>query len=346
VWPRYKAKINVVIGSIERHSVLMTEEVSLANISEAHAARIADMDRWERNFEFQETQDFNSVHSYLSPNLYDDELDRLQRRICERTGRWLQREQVLKDWLDASNAATRVLWMQGIPGAGKTHIASTIVEKLRQSSKTVLFAFLSYKQNYVTPISIIHSLMFQLAIGDDQFNESLKRDLRAKISNTFRSSRRNLKSNTRFACETLKELLKCVGPIYVVLDGLDEISKSEYMVDILNELLQVLDDSTEVKLFISSRGHDEIRRTLKKASAKEIRVDEKNSGCIHAYVSVTTENWLSQSGYDQKDCGEIRSLLNPLSTKARGISENQDQSYLRLRAKTFRHVSIRESRHG
>ncbi|KAJ5175558.1 NACHT nucleoside triphosphatase [Penicillium canariense] len=319
VWPRYKAKINVVVSSIERHSLLMTEEVSLANISEARAARIADMDRWQRTFEFQEAQDFLSVQSYISPNLYDDELDRLQRRICERTGRWLQREQVLNYWLDASNAATRVLWMQGIPGAGKTHIASMMVEKLRQSSKTVLFAFLSYRGNDVTPVSIIHSLMFQLAIGDDQFNESLKRDLRAKISNAFRSSQRNLKSNTRFARETLTELLKCVGPAYIILDGLDEVSKSEYMVDILNELLQVLDDSTEVKLFISSRAQEEIGRTLKKASAKEIRVDERNSGCIHAYVSVTTENWLSQSGYDQKDCGEIKSLLTPLSTKARGM---------------------------
>ncbi|OOQ87200.1 NACHT domain protein [Penicillium brasilianum] len=319
VWPRYKAKINLVINSIERHSVLMTEEVTLANITEAHAARVADMDHWQQTFEFQETQDFNGVHAYISPTLYDDELDKFRRRICERTGRWLQREEALKEWMDASHAATRVLWMHGIPGAGKTHIASMMVEKLRQSSKIVLFAFLNYKKNDVTPVSIIHSLMFQLAIGDGQIDDLLKRDLRAKISHKFRSSQRNLKSNTQFARETLTELLKCVGPVFIVLDGLDEVSKSEYMVDILNELLKVLEDSTEVKFLISSRAQDEIRRTLKRASAKEIRVDEKNSGCIHAYVTVTTDKWLSQSPFDPKDCDEIRTLLSPLSTKARGM---------------------------
>jgi hypothetical protein len=132
-----------------------------------------------------------------------------------------------------------------------------------------------------------------------------------------------LKSNTQFARETLTELLKCVGPVFIVLDGLDEVSKSEYIVDILNELLKVLEDSTEVKFFISSRAQEDIGRMLKKASVKEIRVDEKNSGCIHAYVTVTTDKWLSQSRFDPKDCDEIRNLLSPLSTKARGIAEHQ-----------------------
>jgi hypothetical protein len=132
------------------------------------------MNHWQRTFEFQEMQDFNGVHAYISPTLYDDELDKLRRRICERTGRWLQREEALKEWMDASNGATRVFWMQGIPGAGKTHIASMMVEKLRQSSKTVLFAFLNYKQDDVTPVSIMYSLMFQLAIGDDQIDDLLK----------------------------------------------------------------------------------------------------------------------------------------------------------------------------
>lgn len=324
----------------------MTEEVSLANISEAHAARVADIDRWQRMFEFQETQDFNSAQSYISPNLYDDELDKFQRRICERTGRWLERENVLKDWLDEKNVATRVLWMQGIPGAGKTHIASMMVEKLRQSSKTVLFAFLSYQQAHVTPISILHSLMFQVAVGDEHLDDLLKRDLRAKVSNAFRSSQRNLKSNTRFAREILIELLKCAGPAYIVLDGLDEVAKSEQMVDILDELLKVLDDFAEVKLFLSSRAQEEIAMGLKKASAKEVRVDERNSGCIQAYVTVTTDKWLSQSGYDEKACEEIRSLLTPLSTKARGMSEYQDQPYLNVRANYLRHVSLRQSCHG
>ncbi|KAJ6073165.1 NACHT nucleoside triphosphatase [Penicillium canescens] len=232
VWPRHKAKINVVVSSIERHCLLMTEEVNLENISGAHRARIADMDRWKRNFEFQERQNFNSVEAYISPKLYDDDLDRLQRTICERTGRWLKKEQTLKEWFDPRNASTRVVWLQGIPGA---------------------------------------------------------------------------------------DLLKCVGPAYIIIDGLDEIPESERMVEILHDLLDVIKDSTETKLLISSRAQDEIAAVLKKATPKVIRVDDKNSGCIQAYVSFTSEKWLLQSGFDEDACSEIKSLLASLSAKAKGM---------------------------
>lgn len=123
VWPRHKDKIGVVVSSIEQHCLLMTDEVTLENISGAYRARVEDMKRWQREFEFHERQDFKSVEDYISPRLYDDELDRLQRTICERTGRWIQREKTLKRWIDTSDESTKVVWLQGIPGAGTSKFA-------------------------------------------------------------------------------------------------------------------------------------------------------------------------------------------------------------------------------
>ncbi|KAJ5826601.1 NACHT nucleoside triphosphatase [Penicillium robsamsonii] len=318
VWPRHKDKINVVVSSIEQHCLLMTDQVTLENISGAHRARIEDMKRWQQTFEFQERQDFKSVEDYISPKFYDDELDRLQRTICERTGRWLQREQTLKKWIDTGDKSTRVVWLQGIPGAGKTHISSIIVDKLRGLSRTTLFAFLSYKQGNVSTVSIIHSLIFQMVIGMEHFDQTLKQDLQAKLVAAFQSSRRNLKSNTRFALETLTDLLNCVSPTYIIIDGLDELPESNCRVETLKELLDMLKGSTETRLLISSRASDEIAAVLKTTS-KVIRVDDNNSGCIQAYVSVKSEEWLTQSGFDEHACSEIRSLLIPLAKKAKGM---------------------------
>jgi hypothetical protein len=119
IWPRHKAKIDIVVSSIERTCLLMTDEVRLEHISEAYKARTADVHNWEKTFKFQEQQNFNTVENCISPKLYDDELDRLRRSICERTGSWLKREQVLKRWLDLSDRSTRLVWLQGIPGAGR-----------------------------------------------------------------------------------------------------------------------------------------------------------------------------------------------------------------------------------
>lgn len=163
----------------------------------------------------------------------------------------------------------------------------------------------------------MHSLIFQLVIGMEYFDEILKQDLRAKLFHTFQSSRRSLKSNTIFARETLTELLKCVGPTYIIIDGLDELPESERRVEILKELLNMLKVSTETRLLISSRAQDEIHAVLKPTS-KVIQVHDNNSGCIHAYVSVKAEGWLAESGFDEDACAEIKSLLTPLATKAQG----------------------------
>ena len=202
---------------------------------------------------------------------------------------------------------------------GKTHVSSILANKLKSLSKTTLYAFLSYKQGGISARSIMHSLIFQLVIGMEHFDEPLKQDLRAKLFDCFQSSQRNLKSNTRFTREALTNLLNCVGPTYVIIDGLDEIRESE-RVETLNGLLEILKASVETRVLISSRSEDDIAKVFKQVIPKVIRVDDKNRGCIHAYVSVTSEIWLSQSDFDEETCTEIRRLLTPLSARAKGTS--------------------------
>lgn len=105
-------------SNIERHGFLLRDEVNLAHISEAHQARLIDFDRWAATFEFQARQNFNELETFISPRLYDNELDRFQRNLCERTGRWIQRDKAISKWLDPVDTKSRLIWLQGIPGAG------------------------------------------------------------------------------------------------------------------------------------------------------------------------------------------------------------------------------------
>ena len=102
----------------------MFNEVNLEHITNAHNARIAALDHYERIREFQERQDFEAGDTYIRPKMYDDELDRLRRTYCKDTGRWLQKEKTIYGWLDPADAATRLVWLQGIPGAGRYHISN------------------------------------------------------------------------------------------------------------------------------------------------------------------------------------------------------------------------------
>ena len=124
MWPRHKKRIDLVGTNIEHHVRMMVDEVTLEDITEAHKARDAAFVRYERTQKFEERQDYESVEAFVKPRLYDHELDQLRRMRCNDTGRWLQKDKTMCRWLDYADSKTRLVWLQGIPGAGSYHLSS------------------------------------------------------------------------------------------------------------------------------------------------------------------------------------------------------------------------------
>jgi hypothetical protein len=179
------------------------------------------------------------------------------------------------------------------------------------SPNGTIYAFLSYKESSsTTAISILHSLIFQL-VSEDKY-------LQIILWDAFQSNRRDLKSNTKFAQETLSILLKCASRTYIIIDGLDEISELERQMT-LHILTGILEDCDEASLLISSRLEDDIGSILKD-SVQPIRVDHRNSGCLQAYITGSAEKWLREANFDSNSHSEIKALLAPLAAKARGKS--------------------------
>jgi hypothetical protein len=184
------------------------------------------------------------------------------------------------------------------------------VERARTLTRTgTLFAFLSYKESSSTStISILHSLIFQLVSED--------KNLQVMLCDAFQSNRRDLKSNTKFAQDNLSKVLKCAGPTYIIMDGLDEITELERQMT-LRTLLDVLEHCDETKLLVSSRLEDDIA-SIMKGNAQTIRVDHKNAGCLQAYITSRAQQWLRDSDFDAQACSEVKALLAPLAAKAKG----------------------------
>jgi hypothetical protein len=136
------------------------------------------------------------------------------------------------------------------------------------------------------------------------------------LCDAFQSNRRDLKSNTKFVQDTLLKVLKCAGPTYIIMDGLDEITELERQMT-LQTLLDILNHCDETKLLLSSRIEDDIARIVKD-NAQTIRVDHKNAGCLQAYTTSRAQKWLHNSGFDEQACSEVKSLLAPLAAKAKG----------------------------
>lgn len=190
--------------------------------------------------------------------------------------------------------------------AGKTYLSCTVIEQARTAGQAI-FAFLSYTLSSTTSaLSVVQSLIFQLASS----HENLQAVLSA-------SGRGDLKCNIDSATSLLMKLLACAGPVYVIIDGLDEIEESERH-RFMKQLLHVLESCKHTKILVSSRPEADILETFGE-KATTIRVDQRNAGSIQAFVTGHIQRWFKEREFLPEAQAEIESLLAPLASTSKGM---------------------------
>ena len=189
---------------------------------------------------------------------------------------------------------------------GKTFLAGSVIKKAKTAGRAI-FAFLSHVfSSSTSALSILHSLIFQLAFEDD--------DLQAALS---QSSRANLKSSVTVATSLLTTFLNCAGPVYIIIDGVDEIDEIERG-RLLRQLLNLSKNCKEANIMISCRPQADIREILNPASTS-IRVDDHNAGSIQAFVTRQSRKWFQSRTFLSDERAEIEGLLAPVAANAKGI---------------------------
>lgn len=174
-----------------------------------------------------------------------------------------------------------------------------------QPLSLTLFAFLTYKDSNTTALSIFHSLIFQLA------SDSLA--IQTELSH---SGHKNLRNNLEEAADLLQSLLECAGEVYVVIDGIDEISPAERS-RLLKQLLKMGDACQKCRVVLSSRSEDDISTALR-GKVTEIKVDQRNAGSIQTFINHRMKAWMDQEGFEPEVRHEIEGWVGPLASKAKG----------------------------
>lgn len=190
---------------------------------------------------------------------------------------------------------------------GKTFLSSTVVHKAKEIQQTrTIYVFLSYTIRIsLSALSILHSLIFQLATGND--------DLQVVLC---QSGGKNIMSSVEAAANLLKTLLVCAGRTYIMIDGIDEIDELERC-RLLKQLLELSQTCKDVKILFSNRAEADIADLLK--DHVSIRVDNRNAGSIQTFVRQRTEKWFAECNFLPEAQAEIQGLLAPLASKAKGM---------------------------
>ncbi|KAF8544144.1 hypothetical protein BDD12DRAFT_906719 [Trichophaea hybrida] len=103
----------------------------------------------------------------LAPLYYNTKHEQAVEKHQEGTGTWLFKKDIYRDWESSSPSS---LWIHGIPGSGKTILASTIIERLEKvypggSDCGVGFAYFYFQYNNKetkNPAIVIRTLLAQL----------------------------------------------------------------------------------------------------------------------------------------------------------------------------------------
>ncbi|KAJ7242067.1 hypothetical protein C8J57DRAFT_1477581 [Mycena rebaudengoi] len=220
---------------------------------------------------YQDSTERDVLIEWLSPlNFFPRHADIFSARQPG-TGVWLLEDERFKDWKINSG---QMLWCHGMPGAGKTVLASVAVDHLRTEFSTenigVACIYLNHKEAETqSPVNLLASLWRQFV---------LKKAIPSATADLYE---RHREQRTRPSLGEVNAILASIAAeysrAYVVIDALDEYPEGSR-----NDMLKCIRSlGHNVSLLLTSRPHINIEAAFPGSLGVEIRATEQD---IRRYI--------------------------------------------------------------
>ncbi|KAJ2933289.1 hypothetical protein H1R20_g3854, partial [Candolleomyces eurysporus] len=229
------------------------------------------------------------------------------------TGTWLVEGDQFTLW---SRGEKKVLWVTGMPGSGKTVLASIATDHIKQTicapskgEHVVIFFQCQYKLP-ITPARILSTFLRQLVEEDHEGVFAVIEPIYIEWLN---------KSTPLSEEQTIDILGKAFGlfqKVYIVVDALDELKESTR-----NRLLRLLASLPKGNLFLTSRPMNPESNVLTQLLNREVdylQIADKNRGDIATFVSTTLKNNLRLSSI-APTASATENILTKMNQKSSGM---------------------------
>ena len=315
-WPFKSSEVHEIVVEIERHKATLGLALNVDGMSgllralskqndidkdikdiktELKLKREADT-RVALNEQCQRVLDsFGTIDPYRNLNM--------SRKLRHpSTGLWFTESTEFQHWLNTDNAR---LWLYGIPGAGKTILASLVIDEVLQKTSpnfAVAYFFCDYKDSATQqPYKILSCLVQQIAKqGEQSF---------AKAESFYKTYSENRRHPIEFDPEDLCRLILEMATNYkytmVIIDGLDECGTNAGHVAELLASLNNNEWDANLKTLFLSRDELDIRESLEGYHGFSIAA--KNSD-LSLYVGAEIENRTRKKKLNIKS-PELRELV-------------------------------------
>ena len=185
---------------------------------------------------------------WITPLNFPAQQSALLSRRQEGTGQWLFQSPEFNTWM---NKPGETLLCKGIPGAGKTMLASIAIDHLQNTlghkNIPVVYIYCDYKrQQEQTPINLMASILRQLLQYRILVHDRVMHSYYQHVN--FGTC-----PNSERIGEIVKSLLAEFPQVYIVVDALDELPVSGQVCQILLKELRSLQKVQSLNLLIISR---------------------------------------------------------------------------------------------
>jgi hypothetical protein len=245
---------------------------------------------------------------------YHDMFIEVRKKFPE-TAVWILNENKVFNWMNEEIPTHSVMWLNGKKGAGKTILASTIIQQCMEipNFKTSYFYCREHDSSVNTAAAVLKGILRQLLMH----NQDPLPTCVAKKSNSPEEVLVNI--------DTVKSLLElfcdCDMNQFIVIDGLDELKLVEVK-PIVKFWIAMADKCENYKpgkirvLFVSQDGGD-IRKLMQSGSADIFDLPpDRSTEDINRYILAQFDNLQEKFDLSDKDTHEAR---NKISSRAEGM---------------------------
>ena len=273
------------------------------------ALEIADASR--QNDKPLATDQVRELQAWLQPTDYGAPTGEFRKHLSSKTfgtTSWLFERAEYKTWHQGSDVGT--LWIKAVPGAGKSVLAASLIEHLRDSEQVpVLFFFFRHiiRANH-DPVALVRDWLAQLLVASPTLQHSLEYLKEKRAYDTDLPSIDELWSLLLLG-------LRSVGKVYCVVDGLDEMDPSQNgFLQRLSTLSKFLRSS--VKTVIFSRPRQDLQQRLANPATSQLRID---NAATHPDLELFITTQLNRTGFARIRSAQRQAVAQNMLTNSAGL---------------------------
>lgn len=220
----------------------------------------------------QEDQGRQNILDWITPIDYALQQDDFINRRQAGTGQWLLDSSEFKTWVETDN---QTLFCPGVPGAGKTILASVVVEELNTRFENngnigIAYLYCNYRRQHEQKlVDLFVSLLKQFVQEQPSIPDSVK-----TLYDRYKNKR------TRPSLDEISGVLQSVvakySRVFIIVDALDECQASDGCRQRFLASLFNLQAKCKINLFATSRPILSIEKEFEGNSKLEIRASEED----------------------------------------------------------------------